>query len=130
MNLLLIIIGTTVFFFILGIIQKCNNKKKLMAQLISKYGNFYDESIGDTRREAISKYFYLNRPKNEVDEITYNDIDFLEVFRSFDGTMSSVGSEYSYRALRDIKFDEEVLKKGIQWLNILISILKKGWNLN
>lgn len=42
------------------------------------------------KKRSHSKYFYLNRPKNEVDEITYNDIDFLEVLDPFDGTMSSV----------------------------------------
>ncbi|MGL4695990.1 MutS-related protein [Enterococcus larvae] len=44
---------------------------------------------------------------SEVDDVTWYDLDMMEVFEAVNGTYSSVGSEALYQQMRNFDFDQE-----------------------
>src|ERR1035437_4985083 len=99
---LLIVIFSIIIYFIY------KKKKSLLIDL-----SFEKEYIDI---ELASKYFYnrLEFDKDHYNIITdkiSNDLDFDDVFRKIDRTISKIGQQYFYYKLRFIKSNSEDLSK-------------------
>lgn len=56
---------------------------------------------------------------SEVDEITWHDLDLFSVFKQFNHTYSSIGSEALYRRMRQFDFDPKKQEKMEQLIAFL-----------
>lgn len=108
---------TLIFIQILGILiviiayHTYKRNKKINIYLKNNYGKFAKFHLTDIKIEQISKFFNMSKPDLYVDEITYRDLDFDKFYSAFNSSISCIGNEYTYRALRDLILDEDKLKK-------------------
>ena len=70
--------------------------KRFKQKLEKEYGNRVVEEYDANRLAVVSKYFEKHTEENQIDDITWNDLDFNEVFMLINKTLSSVGEEYLY----------------------------------
>lgn len=84
--------------------------KRFKQKLEKEYGNRVVEEYDANRLFVVSKYFDRHLEDNQIDDITWNDLDFNEVFMLLNKTLSSVGEEYLYYRLRTPQTDVEALK--------------------
>lgn len=84
--------------------------KRFKQKLEKEYGNRVVEEYDANRLAVVSKYFDKHSEENQIDDITWNDLDFDEVFMLLNKTLSSVGEEYLYYRLRTPQTDVEKLK--------------------
>lgn len=104
------IIAISIIIFLgVGILQRIYYDKKLENLLKYNYAKIPDKTLTEAQIIALSRYFNLKKPSTYVDDITYDDLDFIEVFKLIDNSLSSIGSEYIYRELRNIQTNEDIL---------------------
>ena len=112
----LVLLGIVVFLVVIifgvGIIQEKRELKKYIRFLAGKYGHkLEDTDYPIDRFEKIPMFFRHNVPKHYVDDITWNDLNMDEVFKSMNFTESSVGEEYLYYMLRNMDCDRKRMDK-------------------
>lgn len=100
-----IVFAICILIFISAIIAKdiYNDRKKqkeFRQSLISNYGKGKRKEYKLERFARIDKYFQRHREKDQIDDITWNDLGMDEIFKEIDQTHSSAGEEYLYYCLR------------------------------
>lgn len=104
------IISVSIIIFLgVGVLQRIYYNKKLENLLKYNYAKIPDKTLTEAQITALSRYFNLKKPSIYVDDITYDDLDFIEIFKLIDNSLSSIGSEYIYRELRNIQTNEDIL---------------------
>ncbi len=109
--LLGIVIFLVVIIFGVGMIQEKRETKRYISFLAKQYGKTREYEYPTGRFEKIPMFYEHNKPEHFVDDITWNDLNMDEVFKSINFTESSVGEEYLYYMLRDMNCDLEKLNK-------------------
>lgn len=111
----LVLLGIVVFLviiiFCVGVLQEKRELKKYISLLSSRYGKKCEYEYPTGRFEKIPMFFEHNKPKHFVDDITWNDLNMDEIFKSMNFTESNVGEEYLYHMLRDMSCDLERMDK-------------------
>jgi hypothetical protein len=74
-----------------------------------KYGIPYDKEYKAERFERVSGYYEKHREPDQIDDITWNDLNMDEVFCRIDTSLSAAGEEYLYYLLRTPSFSEKEL---------------------
>ena len=115
----LVLLGIVVFLVIIifgiGVLQEKRELKRYIMFLAGKYGKKQEhDEYPSGRYEKIPMFYQHNMPKHFVDDITWNDLNMDEVFKSMNYTESSVGEEYLYYMLRNMDCDLEKLDKQEQ----------------
>lgn len=105
-----IVIVILIIIAIVAIVQKYRYKKRLINILIENYGTFSYREIDFNMFNNLNKHYKSKDKKVCIDDITYNDIDFIEVYKSMDNSSSGIGSEYLMTALRDTGIEEDKVK--------------------
>lgn len=106
----LVLLGIVVFLVILifgvGVLQEKNELKRYIKYLAGKYGKKMEQDEYPSGRfEKIPMFYEHNKPQHFVDDITWNDLNMDEIFKSMNFTESSVGEEYLYYMLRNMDCD-------------------------
>lgn len=111
----LVLLGIVVFLVVLifgvGILQEKRELKRYMNLLAGKYGKIREYDYPSGRFEKIPMFYEHNKPEHFVDDITWNDLNMDEIFKSINFTESSVGEEYLYYMLRNMDCDHKKLEK-------------------
>ena len=115
----LVLLGIVVFLVIVifgvGVIQEKRELKRYILFLAGKYGQKQEHNEYPSGRfEKIPMFYMHNMPKHFVDDITWNDLNMDEVYKSMNYTESSVGEEYLYYMLRNMDCDLDRLNKQEQ----------------
>ncbi len=82
-------------------------KKKTAAMLLNNWGKISDKEYAAGKYESIQKYYESIREDNDVDDITWNDLDMDDIYMLLDSTQSSMGEEMLYACLRKPLFSAE-----------------------
>lgn len=114
----LILVFILFLAFVLGkeIIEAKNAEKRFKKSLYEKYGETFDKEISLERFAHICGYYKRHTPKGQIDDITWNDLNMDDIFRSMNDTFSSAGEEYLYYTLRNNR-------KSIEELNHLEEVI-------
>ena len=92
-----------------GVYDAQQDKKKLISHLRHKYGELQKREYRPEQYATISGYFSKHPEEGQLDDITWNDLNMDDVFKSLNDTYSSAGEEILYDTLRTPCFEEEVL---------------------
>ena len=111
----LVLVGIVVFLVVVifgvGVLQEKRELQRYVMYLAGKYGKKRECEYPSGRFEKIPMYFQHNMPEHFVDDITWNDLNMDDVFKSINFTESSVGEEYLYGMLRNMDCDLEKQEK-------------------
>lgn len=103
------------FIFLLGVlfsIYEYMSKMKYIKQNINnKYGTKLDIEDARYKMEGVSSYFENQKLKNFIDNITWNDLNMDDVYKTINNTQSSAGRDVLYTMLRDPLYNKDDLIK-------------------
>lgn len=107
-----LIVGLIIIVIYVAIDSKRKNEQKLVKRLKDEWGRPGNRDFSQENYENISHYF-IDTSDNEkdVDDITWNDLNMDDVFKTINTTNSSIGQEYLYKMLRTPIQEDEKLKK-------------------
>jgi len=112
-----IIIAAIVVAFIIGCIVYIHiSNKKAERRLLRNFGEIPSQRMSDLSDIAV----FHEMTFDGIDNITWNDLDMDSVFHRINGCLSSVGEEYLYHTLHDLKTDLTDIKNRenlIKWLD-------------
>ncbi len=106
-----IILAIVVMFIIKGIIDEKKADEQLIKALENGWGKDSDREYSDEDRKNISAYYNYTKEDNDIDNITWNDINMDEIYKKVNHTKSAIGSEYLYALLHRQIFDDEELSE-------------------
>lgn len=98
-----LIIGIVFCILLVQIIGQVQKKKYLQAsrlRLSSQFGQVPQKEMSSERYEKVPAFFLRHRPEEEIDDITWNDLEMDRLYRRMDSTQSAAGEEYLYALLR------------------------------
>lgn len=100
--LILFILLSAVFLYVMirGAAEEKERRRKYRRQLKELYGGFRDNRYSAAEIDRISRYYRHRQQKNDIDDITWNDLSMDTVFARVNFTQSSSGEEYLYDMLR------------------------------
>lgn len=110
MDTAIIISGIILFIVIKGIYDRKHYYNNLVIRLKKCWGQVPEEEYTSEKLKSLKSYY--NSIKNEaqdVDDITWNDLDMEQIYMLVNNTRSSIGEEYLYSVLRKVKFEKEEL---------------------
>ncbi len=126
-----VIIAVVIFvFFAVNSARYSRDKEKYLRDKIkSAYGKRNDREYKPGEFEKIRHYFdYIkandiaNELEDDIDDITWNDVDMDRIFKEMNNTQSSVGEEYLYYMLRKGKSTQDELGN----FNTLVKFFEKS----
>lgn len=92
--------------------DKVNNRRKLLNKLKKQWGEVPEQEYTTEKfRSIVTYYNEVKSSDTDVDDITWNDLDMDQIYMTMNNTCSSIGEEYLYAMLRQLKFEPEVLKE-------------------
>ncbi len=116
MEIILIFLILMIVLSIKGIFDKRNHKKRLVASLMKHWGTPPNNEYTSEKFLSL-QYYYKNRySKKEdtkerffIDDITWHDLSMDDLFSLLNATNCSMGEEYLWAILHDLKFEKEPL---------------------
>lgn len=111
-----VIFAVAVVLFIIvimikGYIDYRNELKKFKEKRYKDYGIIPQREYKPEQFANIAKYFQKHKDGFFIDDITWNDLNMDEVFKSMNDTYSAAGEEYLYYMLRTPSFDKQELMR-------------------
>lgn len=88
------------FAQILGRMQKRKYEAAILQRLAGNFGKAPDKKTDPERYVKVPAFFLRHRPEDEVDDITWNDLEMDRIYQRMDATLSGAGEEYLYALLR------------------------------
>ncbi|MDD3239216.1 MAG: hypothetical protein PHW47_03860 [Lachnospira sp.] len=112
MDMRIAIIAVFVVLVIYTIVQnKRQVQNRILKRLKDNWGKCPQKQFSMDEYENVSHYFKNGSQENVIDDITWNDLNMDEVFKSLNNTNSSVGQEYLYKKLRSPQQSSKELKE-------------------
>ena len=111
-QLLVILLILAIIVIMIGL--NFNHNRKQKQRIRNKWGTIPTETRHDNEDSLYQSYEKLKKFldfDSEVDNITWYDLDFFQVFIQLNHTYSSVGSEALYRRLRLFDHDDKYQKE-------------------
>lgn len=105
--LLILLFGVFLYVMIRGAIEDKNRKIKYRRQLKELYGSFRNNDYSAAEIDRISRYYRHRQQKNDIDDITWNDLSMDHIFARVNFTQSSSGEEYLYDMMRHPALDDK-----------------------
>lgn len=112
MEYVIFVMGVTGFILLLlikGFYDAHQEKKRLIYRLKNHFGEWKAKDYQPQQYASIPRYFEKHRKKEQVDDITWNDLGMDEVYKRLDSTLSSAGEEVLYDMLRTPVFEQQKL---------------------
>lgn len=110
MIVLFYILAALLLIVIWSIIEQKNNKRNLIHSLREQWGQIPEREYNfEKMKYLLSYYNSIKDELNDVDEITWNDLNMDEIYALMNNTQCSIGEEYLYALLRKPCFDPEKL---------------------
>lgn len=106
-GVLIVIAAAVIFLIIKGIYDYVSDKKGTIVRLRNQWGKYPDKEYISGKLESIRMYYDNNAEENDVDDITWNDLDMDELYMMLNHTESSMGEEVLYKMLRKPLYDGE-----------------------
>lgn len=103
----------------LGAVNEKRRRRETFSRLQKAFGKIPDKKISAARREHLGGYLESHKRENQIDAITWNDLDMDQVFARIDSTHSGAGEEYLYFLLHSPetgKGEETVHEKTLRFL--------------
>lgn len=97
-------------------------RSKLRRRLLKQWGRPDDSEYTEEKMEAVSAFYYSRVAEEDVDDITWNDLEMDYVYRQINHTQSAMGQEYLYYLLRKPELSGEVLRERER----LITLFQEG----
>lgn len=94
-----------------GIYDEHAASLQFLDKLKNHYGEIEKKEYRPEQYASISRYYTRHPSPNQIDDITWNDLNMDEVFQSMDGTLSSAGEEVLYALLRQPCEDPRELER-------------------
>lgn len=111
---IIFIIVVAIIFAIQSYRSNKEARQRLKEKIDKNFGSKPERKYENGEIEKISHFhLYVNEDSDEeniIDDITWNDLNMDEVYKSINNTYSSVGEEYLYDMLRCLK-DKESLEE-------------------
>lgn len=103
---------------LLGLRDKSAYRKRLIRSLTENYGKKPVRTLSSEKREHIKGYYNNHRSEDQIDDITWNDLDMDSVYDRMNYCLSAAGEEYLYYLLRTPygTSDTEKLEKEVSCL--------------
>lgn len=101
-----VVLLALILFMIKGYFDDRKHRKQFVEHLRTNYGEFPEKEYKVEAFVAIAKYYKRHVKENQIDDITWNDLDMDSIFMLMDHTLSSAGAEYLYYTLRTPKTSE------------------------
>lgn len=83
--------------------------KNKLAQIYAGYGSLPERIYGAEELARISMYYQKHQGEDQIDDITWNDLNLDAVYQRLNTCLSSAGDEYLYYRLRTPAKDENEL---------------------
>ncbi|WP_167956418.1 MutS-related protein [Anaerosporobacter faecicola] len=107
------IICVVAIIIFLIIISKKEEKRRMLVwreRIRNAFGEVPEQEYTSEYFKGLQGYYqYKKVTKGDVDDITFNDLDLKNIYMLLNNTESSVGEEYLYYVLRQLRFDKEEL---------------------
>lgn len=107
----LVMVGFILVIMIKGAVDYKNQEKKFVKNLYKSYGLLPEREYKSEQFANISHYFEKHKNGFFIDDITWNDLNMDEIFKSMNYTYSAAGEEYLYYTLRTPFLKEEELNR-------------------
>ena len=114
-----VVIIIILFLVIKGIYDEKRYKQRLYLRLKNSWGNPSRQEYPQQLMDAVKYYYNNNKGDNDIDDITYNDLNMDAVYKSVNHTMTSIGEEYLYALLRTPCTDIAVLEERERVINCM-----------
>ncbi len=114
-----VVIIIILFLIIKGIYDEKRYKQRLYLRLKNSWGNPSRQEYPQQLMDAVKYYYNNNKGDNDIDDITYNDLNMDAVYKSVNHTMTSIGEEYLYALLRTPCTDIAVLEERERVINCM-----------
>ncbi len=104
MEYLFFLVAVVIFLSVLFILEYFRAKKRekeFIKRLYENYGTLPEREITPERFVKIPSYYNKHREEGQIDDITWNDLGFDEIFKKINHTLSASGEEYLYYTLRN-----------------------------
>lgn len=112
MEIVWIIIGVLVFFAAAGYWNNIRREKELTEQVKKSFGVAVEDSMTLDRYASLPAYLKSLPPtENDIDDITWNDLDMDRIFAALNHTGSAVGEEVLYAWLHKPEMSSEELNR-------------------
>lgn len=86
---------------VMGYINSLNERKHFIKKLYEKYGAAVERNYNtDELEQHIPMYYKEHKEANQIDDITWNDLNMDRIYRMMNYSYSSAGDEYLYYRLR------------------------------
>jgi len=102
-----------------SIFDKRNDRKKLIDKLLDEWGKDSATEYHPGKLESIKAYYNSYSKENDVDDITWNDLDMDEMFMLLNNTQSAMGEEVLYKILRQPVNDRKELNHRSNIINFM-----------
>ncbi|MBO5564076.1 MAG: hypothetical protein J5935_00480 [Lachnospiraceae bacterium] len=100
LTFVLTILGLILLFYFLGRAEQRRQLQRQLRLLKYSFGVSPAKKVSLERFQLIPRYFEKHRLKNQLDDITWDDLDMDEIYTRIDRTHSAAGEEYLYFLLR------------------------------
>lgn len=101
------VIAAIIFLIAKGIYDYFSDKQRTLLRLKNQWGQYPDKEFASGKLESVKLYYENNVEENDVDDITWNDLDMDELYKMINHTESSMGEEVLYKILRKPLFDDD-----------------------
>ncbi|BBF42227.1 MutS-related protein, family 1 [Lachnospiraceae bacterium KM106-2] len=109
MELVIIVVAILIGLVIKSILDNKKNMQVLEDEIRNRWGKAPVNEYTQEKYDSIKKYYEANKGKNDVDDITWNDINMDDIYFLMNQTSSSFGEEYLYSMLHKLQFEEDPL---------------------
>lgn len=113
MEVLIFILFAAVFLAVLFVRESVTDRKKqeqFVQSLYTDYGKVPVREYSARRFEAITTFYKKHPADGQIDDITWNDLNYDAIFKLLNDTHSSAGEEYLYYTLRTPKYEKKSLE--------------------
>lgn len=100
MQLLLAMILFAAVLVFIGQIQRKRQRENEILRLKKLFGKPSVKKMSSERYAKVPACFLRHRPLQEIDDVTWNDLEMDVLYHQMDSTMSAAGEEYLYALLR------------------------------
>ena len=114
-----VVIIIVLFLIIKGIYDEKKYKQRLYLRLKNSWGKPSRQEYPQQLMDAVKYYYNNNKGDNDINDITYNDLNMDAVYKSINHTMTSIGEEYLYALLRTPCTDIAVLEERERVINCI-----------
>jgi DNA mismatch repair ATPase MutS len=107
-----LILIAVLFLVIWSMLNDNKSHKRLKSRLKQEWGNIPEEEYSSEKVESLKMYYLAESDiMKDVDDITWNDLDMLEIFMLMNNTQCAVGEEYLYALLHKPCLSKDELKE-------------------